>query len=272
MERLLYLYGIILHEEANTSALSKWTGIDGHTNFEVLNYGECAAIVSSVKQDEFGEEALEEKTKKMDWVQEKAYLHHKILMALTDLSTLIPMKFCTIFQSEKSLKKKMEAHEKEWRAILHQLSGKEEWNVKIYNQPERLKEQIADQHPVIQKKKDQIAQLSKGMQYLQRKKLDQQIDDQVIQEQQNYVRHLHREWQAFSVDSAEKKIWNKSVTGKEEDMCWNGAFLIDLENVEGFLGKVTEANEQGEQAGWVIEVTGPWPPYHFSTLSKSEVG
>ncbi|MBX0357574.1 GvpL/GvpF family gas vesicle protein [Halobacillus sp. Nhm2S1] len=271
MERLLYMYGITLKEEADGKAFSEWMGIDGKAGLEVLDYGWCSAIVSAVEEEEFSEEALEMKTKQMEWVQEKAYLHHEILMSLKDTVTLIPMKFCTLFQNEGSLKKKMDAHENEWMTLLEKLKGKEEWNVKIYNHPDRLRDQVADHHPDIQKKKEEISQMSKGMQYLQSKKLDQSIQQQVALEQQKYVRQLHSEWEALCEDTADKKVWNKNVTGKEADMCWNGAYLMDLEKVETFLKEVTTANEQGEKAGWEVEVTGPWPPYHFSSLSKSEV-
>ncbi|SDO17288.1 GvpL/GvpF family gas vesicle protein [Halobacillus aidingensis] len=271
MERLLYLYGITLKEEAASQSISDLKGIDGKAGLEVLDYGWCSAIVSPVDEGEFGEEALETNTQQMEWVQEKAYLHHEILMSLKNALTLIPMKFCTIFQHEESLKKKMDAHEKEWMTLLEKLKGKEEWNIKVFNHSDLLKEQVADHHPEIQKKKEEISQMSKGMQYLQRKKLDQSIEQQVLQEQQKYVRQLHSEWEALCEDTAEKKVWNKNVTGKDADMCWNGAYLIEVDKVETFLKNITNANEQGEKAGWVIEVTGPWPPYHFSSLSKSEV-
>lgn len=271
MARLLYLYGIALKDEVEGKEFSQMKTIDGKNNVEVIAYGECAAIVSPVEEEEFGEEVLEVKTNQMDWVQEKAYLHHEILMKLKDMATLIPMKFCTILESETSLEKKMDAHETEWAILLQKLSGKEEWNVKIYNHPGQLKEQVAEHHPDIQRKREEISQMSKGMQYLQKKKLDQFIDEQVVQEQQSYVNQIHRDWSDLCDETAEKKVWNKSVTGKEEEMCWNCAYLIDKEQVEKFLSNVTKANEEGESSGWHIEVTGPWPVYHFSTLSKSEV-
>ncbi|MGP4061218.1 GvpL/GvpF family gas vesicle protein [Halobacillus sp. H74] len=271
MEELYYLYGVALKEEVQPALLSEMTGIDGEHELHVWEYGKCAAIVSVVEEAEYGEEVLEQKTQQMDWVQDKAFLHHEILMKLKDQATLVPMKFCTIFQHTSNLEAKIRPYESEWVKLLEELSGKEEWNVKIYNNPVLLKEEIAANHPSIQKKKEEIAQMSKGMQYLQQKKLDQLIDEQVTQEQQSFSKRLHDDWKDLCKDDVVKKVWNKSVTGKDEEMCWNSAYLIEKEKVEPFLEQVTAANEEGEAGGWKIEVTGPWPAYHFSSLSKSEV-
>ncbi|MYL20908.1 gas vesicle protein GvpL [Halobacillus litoralis] len=264
MGELFYLYGVTWKEEAQEAGVTQWKGVDGSHPLFYIELGNLAAVVSFVDESEFGEEVLKEKTNEMEWLKKKAFRHHEVLMQLNDGMTLIPMKFATIFKKEENIQHKASVYETEWETLLQQLLGTEEWNVKVYNRSDLLKEHTASRHPEVMKRKEDIAQMSKGMQYLQTKKLDSFIEEMVSQEQETYARNLHRRFKEFCVDTTSKKVWNKNVTGKDEEMCWNGAYLLKKDQVEAFLEQITTAQEDGREAGWMIEVTGPWPPYHFS--------
>ncbi|KHE72829.1 GvpL/GvpF family gas vesicle protein [Halobacillus sp. BBL2006] len=271
MSKLLYLYGIIPKQVEEADSFPDIKGIDGQHSLSIINFNECAAVVCPVNKEEYGEEVLEEKTKQMDWVQEKAFHHHEALISLRERTTIIPMKFCTIFQNEDSLSEMIHSRENEWESLLHELENKEEWNVKIYCDPSLLKEEVAENNLTIKNKKAEIAEMSKGRQYLERKKLDQLIDQEVEQEQHIFSKGYHDKWKDLAAQDAVKKVWNKDVTGKDEEMCWNSAYLLPIEHVESFLENVTVANKEHASAGWKFEITGPWPAYHFVNLSKSEV-
>ncbi|ARI76457.1 hypothetical protein HM131_06235 [Halobacillus mangrovi] len=271
MNELLYLYGIIPKPDEETDSFADIKGIDGEHSLTMMNFNHCAAVVCLVDEEEYGEKVLEEKTKQMDWVQEKAFHHHEALISLRERTTIIPMKFCTIFQNEESLSEMIQSREEDWERLLNELENKEEWNVKIYCDRSLLREEVAENNLTIENKKAEIAEMSKGRQYLERKKLNQIIDKEVEQEQHDFSKGYHEKWKGLAAQDSVKKVWNKDVTGKDEEMCWNSAYLLPLEHVEPFLEHVTLANEKHASAGWKFEITGPWPAYHFVNLSKSEV-
>lgn len=270
MNQLLYLYGIIPRQEEG-DAFSDLQGIDEKTTLSVLNFTNCAAVLCMVPEAEYGEEVLQEKTNQIEWVQEKAFHHHEILLKLRERTTVIPMKFGTIFHSEASLAKMIHSREIQWETLLEELEDKEEWNIKIYCDRSLLRDKVVESNVTIKNKKADIAEMSQGMQYLQRKKLDQLIDQELEREQYAFSEQLHEQWTGYAAQDAVKKVWNKDVTGKEEEMCSNSAYLIPLVEVESFLEKVTRDKDEHEANGWKFEVTGPWPAYHFVNLSKSEV-
>ncbi|MFC7319912.1 GvpL/GvpF family gas vesicle protein [Halobacillus campisalis] len=267
MSQLFYLYGMIQTRENQTNPFSELKGIDGEHRLDLMEYGELSAVFCHVDEEEFGEDVLEEKTNQMEWVKDKAFHHHEMLMKIHEQATIIPMKFCTIYKTEQNLRAMIDSHQQQMVDLLKQLDGKEEWNLKIYCDRDRLSEQVSEHNLNIKKKKEEIAQMSKGRQYLESRKIDQYIDQEVEKEQEEFSSEFHDKLADFSVNSTVKKNWNRDVTGKDEEMCWNSAYLVPLDKVENFLELVTEAEKAHGQSGWIFEATGPWPAYHFANLS-----
>lgn len=263
---LFYLYGLIPNGE-QAADLPAFKGIDGTSEVYKLPYGDLAAVVCNLDEAEYGEEALKEKTNQMEWVQEKAFHHHEALMTLRENFTVIPMKFCTIYASRESLEAMIASYENDMKYLLANLRDKEEWNLKIYSDPAQLKEKVEAHNETIEEKRKEIEQMSPGRQYLEKRKLDQVVQQEVEKEKETFCSTLHEKLGSFCEDSTVKKNWNKDVTGKQVEMCWNSAYLVPTDNVEDVLGKITEMKEKFSDAGWQFEATGPWPAYHFANLS-----
>jgi len=49
-----------------------------------------------------------------------------------------------------------------------------------------------------------------------------------------------------------------------EDMILNGFYLIDEEKIPAFKGRVEEFKDKFKSYGIKIQMTGPWPYYHFA--------
>ncbi|WP_404455766.1 GvpL/GvpF family gas vesicle protein [Virgibacillus necropolis] len=266
MENLIYLYGIIPNKETAETPLPSLKGVDDQQIY-TLNLGDVDAVVCDVREAEFNEKTLEEKMNNVEWLRVKAFHHHEMLMQLHETYTVIPMKFCTIYQSSSSLMDKIGALKESMANSLDFLSDKEEWNLKIYCDNKTLREGIGAHNLTIDEKKKEIETLSPGRQFLEKKKLEQLIDQEVEKEKDSFSNSLHDELKAYSIENEVKKNWNKDVTGRSEEMCWNSVYLIPLSDVEAFLSNLKTMKEKYEAAGWQLELTGPWPAYHFANLT-----
>lgn len=60
----------------------------------------------------------------MEWVKDKAFHHHETLIKLRERTTIIPMKFCTIYQSENSLGDMVSTYAGDWVQLLDNLKEK----------------------------------------------------------------------------------------------------------------------------------------------------
>ncbi|RWZ51347.1 GvpL/GvpF family gas vesicle protein [Halobacillus fulvus] len=260
MSDLLYLYGIIQSQPSDSELIADQKGIDERKNLKLIPFGSISAVVCPVDREEYGEEEVEEKLKQPEWVKEKAFHHHETLLSLSGRTTLIPMKFCTLFKDEQNLEELIGKKRSEWESLLNRLAGKEEWNLKIYSHTAKMREDVESWNETVRLKKREIEGMSKGKQYIYRKKLEKTIDDEILRHQNHFASTLHESLLPFAQDNADKKIWQKDVTGRNEEMCLNKAYLIDTNQVEDFLATVDRSQTED---GWTFEVTGPWPAYHF---------
>ncbi|WP_270180324.1 GvpL/GvpF family gas vesicle protein [Alkalihalobacillus sp. CinArs1] len=262
---LLYLYSFIPTSESN-QPLPSLKGFDGDRELYMISIGDVTAIVCDVAASE---ETIKEKMDQdVEWLQEKAFHHHETVLQLTKIYTLIPLKFCTLYKSEDSLRNTVESNQEKLRETFSLLEGNEEWNVKIYCDDEALRKQISEQSPSIQAKREEIEALSPGKKFFERKKMDQYIDQELENEKTSFCEGIHEALKTHSILGNIKKNWNKDVTGRQEKMAWNSVFLLPQDEVEAFIKTFKGYEEKFTASGWQFEASGPWPAYHFSSFTS----
>ncbi|MFD1020675.1 GvpL/GvpF family gas vesicle protein [Thalassobacillus hwangdonensis] len=262
MEHLIYLYGII----PESRDVAPFKGLDGEKDAYCLHLDGMKAVVCSLDEFEYNEEKLEEKVNNVEWLHEKAFHHHEALDKLNEEGPVIPMKFCTIYQSETSLRATVEPKKQAFIHSLSRLDGKQEWNLKIYCDDEKWEEAFAHHNSIIEEKKAEIENLSPGKQFFAKKKLDQWMKEEMDKEKDRLCYAIHDTLDDLAVESSVKKTWGKDVTGKNEAMNWNSVYLFSKEQVEEVAKHLESWKEKWGDRGWKFEVTGPWPPYHFASL------
>lgn len=268
MAELVYLYGLIPAEEARTEPLPSLKGLDDQHDIQIFPLDNLTAIICHLDSNDYSENAIKEKiSNDMEWLQKKAFHHHETLLTLQKLYTVVPMKFCTIYSNEMSLKNTLNEHYSSLKQTFDLLKGKEEWNLKIYCDDTELEQHLIRHNSKIDEQKKAISQLPPGRQFFERKKIDQLVKQELEDEKNNICEKLHDELKHFSMGDTVKKNWSKDVTGREDSMSWNSVYLLPIDHVEGFLNKIHSANEKMAKTGWRLEASGPWPPYHFANLN-----
>jgi hypothetical protein len=66
-----------------------------------------------------------------------------------------------------------------------------------------------------------------------------------------------------AVDLKKCKVLEKEVTGKQEPMILNAAYLISRDKVEDFKKEAHRLNQEIQAIGLCLEYNGPWPAYNF---------
>jgi hypothetical protein len=267
MGDLLYLYGLIPTNEA-THPLPSVKGFDGEHEIFMLPNEDVTAIVCHLDHAAYSEETISDKINNdMEWLQEKAFHHHETVQQLAKQYTIVPLKFCTLYKNEESLRETVDKNKTKLSETFALLDGNEEWNLKIYCDDEQIKQQVSENNPVIKAKRDEISALPRGRQFFEKKKMDELINQELEAEKNRFCENIHEKLSSVSLFGSIKKTWGKDVTGRKEKMAWNSVFLLPKANVEQFLNNVEQYEGDFEEAGWKFEVSGPWPPYHFSSFS-----
>ncbi|WP_026691526.1 GvpL/GvpF family gas vesicle protein [Alteribacter aurantiacus] len=265
-DQLLYLYAFIpTNEQTDTPDM---TGIDPDSPIEYISHGDITSIICRVKKDEFDETQLKKNVENMSWLQEKAFHHHEMMNHFHQSYTMIPLKFGTIYETKESLESIVHTHNERITELFQTLKQKNEWNVKIYADKQKFTQSVLEHSPEIEKKKQEIEQLSKGKQFFERRKLDQFVEKQADKEIAEQCENLHEKLLQFSDQSEVKKNWNQKVTGRPEEMCWNSAYLINESDTDRFVQVIQDEKKEAvdKESGLDYAVTGPWPAYHFSSF------
>ncbi|NYE06808.1 hypothetical protein F4694_003588 [Bacillus niacini] len=259
----IYLYGVILSEELQKAEVPVLIGID-QKKASVLKFKELAAIITPVNPHQFSQQQIDLQLKDPEWLKEKAFHHHECISAFHTQFTILPMSFCTIFQKEENLNTLL--HE-QYDAILQQLTrfkDKQEWNLKIYCNSEQAFSYVVQHNPSVLELRENIASMPKGKQFIMKKKLDQLITNELEKEQSQWWQRIEHHLQPFFSLSRLRKNWGREITERKDDMIVNCDFLIDKKETEQFLTKVQELEHTFSALGCTFQVSGPWPPYHFS--------
>ncbi|KAB7708962.1 gas vesicle protein GvpL [Bacillus aerolatus] len=268
MDDLIYLYGLIPTKEADNQSFPSLKGFDGTGELYTIPVGNITAIVCKLDRETYSEESIKDRINHdMEWLQEKAFHHHETLITLSKIFTVIPLKFCTLYKNPDSLKTTVQSNESRMMGTFDLIAGHEEWNLKIYCDDQLLKKRVSQSNPVIEAKREEISQLSKGKQFFEKKKLDKLIESELEEEKNKISEKIHLHLKEFALKGNVKRTWGTDVTGRKDNMTWNGVYLIAESKVENFLEKIQQYEEEMRKTGWQFEVSGPWPAYHFSIFS-----
>lgn len=254
--KILYCYGIV-EEEISL----KLRGFE-EGEVDLVSFKDIKAVVSYVSEENFSQEAVDKNIKKMGWLTEKVQLHEQVIEAVMEKTTIIPMKFCTIFKTAESLKVRLEEKYADFKYNLQHLKGKVEMGVKVYFETEPLKQKllgkstkIKDLHQEIQG----IKQKSPGVAYFAQQKMEILIKEEVRQELAQNKKEIFDKIKSLAEEAKQNELLNKKVTGKE--MLLNSVFLIREEEIEKFKEEVNKIKPKYPQLSF--ELWGPFPAYNF---------
>lgn len=264
----LYVYGLTYLDEIEKEKLPDLTGID-HRPVYPLVHDNLVAIVTSVRAEDFSQEKIDTNLKNTEWLKSNAFHHHECIFDIHKQITILPLPFSTIFESEKNLRNYLDKQKSNFQKNLTSINGKEEWNLKLFCDQEKLLTFAVAHDPSIIDLKEKIRTMPKGRQFLFKKKLEQQIASQSESLQSQCWLDIHEQLRPLFSESHLRQNWSKEVTERKEEMIANCDFLIPRQNVSHFFTQVKELEEKLNESGCSFQISGPWPPYHFSKCKET---
>jgi len=260
--QLIYLYCV-----ADTDPKTEQIENSEENLYSICHNG-LYAVVGNVDQQEFGAEGLKRNMADMEWIKAKASMHERIIEQVMADTDVIPFKFGTLFNTDASLKAMLEEYGQEFKAILRKLAYKQEWGLKIYYNPEKLKANLGNDDSDILKIEDEIKSSSAGKSYFLEKKKDELIEQTVNEKMNECGQESFELLKGLSFEAHINRLLPREVTEREEEMILNSAFLIDKNEVDDFQNMVDILKMHYESKGFSIDCNGPWPPYNFCGLSS----
>jgi hypothetical protein len=239
-------------------------GIDPRCSVRAVGCGEMVALVSDVSLAEFDLDTLGERLQSRPWLEMLAIGHQRVMTALFDSYTLLPLKICTLYTDEERIYDLLAANRTLFAATLDRLEGTSEWGVKFYCDHTVLAAWSEQGAPQLQQLAAMTAAASPGARYMLEKRLkraaEQLADEMARSETQAVATRLTEVTRAAQQNQPQPT----AVHGHGDEMMLNGTYLLGDEELPAFMAVLDDLREHYEARGFSLELTGPWPAYSFS--------
>lgn len=248
-----YVYGVV---PAGQQPGDIAEGPDGAVVQLVEGEG-LAAAVSELPADHYGEGEFRAHAEDPVWLQELASAHHRVLASIAEHGDVVPLRMPTLCRSRERVLELLDSQAPVLRQALESVSGCVEWGVKLFAEP-----RAADQQKV---------KAASGRDYLGQRAAQGRARDEERLRRGDAVRDCHDALAATAVDAVINAPQDPALSGRREPMVLNAAYLVRRDGEDDFRTILeTQASGPCREAGVVVELTGPWPPYNFSLGPLSE--
>jgi hypothetical protein len=226
------------------------------------------AVAATVERQEFDAEGLKKNMANFQWVRYMVGTHERIIERIATETDIIPFRFGTLFSTDNSLKAMLEQYGQQFERILNRLADKQEWGLKIYCDLAKLKTGLFNDQARILMMDDEIKNSSAGRAYFLKKKKETMLQEALNEKINECGRESFEALKDLSCEARITRLLPKEVTEREDDMVLNAAFLVDKAGTNDFLNMARTLKTHYEGNGFLIDCTGPWPPYNFCGLTK----
>ena len=237
-------------------------GIDNKSGVFVLRYKDLGAVVSTINLSDFGESELKKKLDDLKWTKRAVLNHQRVINKVMDERTVLPMRFGVTYkggQIEEVLKKNY----RKFKSILESLAGKKEWGVKVFCDQSRLISKIQANDGSIKKLREQLKISSEGKRFFLHKKINAvaelKLEEEINKYSGKFLEKLSKDSDKYVLNDTSPK----ELTGRNEEMIINAAYLVADKELVGFEKDLDELRKRYFEERFLLELSGPWPPYNF---------
>ncbi|MFJ9863103.1 GvpL/GvpF family gas vesicle protein [Streptomyces sp. NPDC101165] len=251
MTGLRYVYAVCRPLDAPLQA--ELTGVGGAPPALLHHHG-LVAVVSTVPEADFCEEALRSHLEDLDWLAATARAHQGVIDALTTVTTPLPLRLATVFRDNSGVRAMIEAREEDFRRILDRLDGRVEWGVKV----SVVSETDEPAEPVAAA----AGRPASGRDYLRRRRERTHAHEEAWRNAETFALTVHELLARHAEDSRLHPPQNPALSGVPGRNVLNAAYLVCRADSEKFVELVDRT--KNEAPGMLVELTGPWAAYSFS--------
>jgi hypothetical protein len=257
MNEHYYLYALT---RAGPIANLPGAGVDPRFPVETVSCRQTTGVVSQVGLDRFDVRKLESENTDVNWLSEVAIRHNRVISDVALRQPLLPLRLGALFRTRSSLLDKIEFWEPVVIDFLDSIGDRQEWSAKIYIAPNDCKDDSTEQFC---HSNSQAATLGAGARYLAQKRNRQR-------ESNDRHKHFKEEiavMETSLMNQADRYCRTRplpaNLTGRPDKMLWNAAYLLPRSASQNWLHMAEEVRAEAASRGFLLEISGPWPPYHF---------
>lgn len=270
-DSVAYLYGIVRLARDGETALPPLDGIIPGAAVELVPDGDLAALASTVPADRFGGDALQAAASAdADWLRARVVVHDKVLRELCSRFALVPFRFGTTCPDVADVPGILTRHRARFDQALDRIADAAEWGVKLYCDLSALRGYVEEAVPAIRDMRETLMSAKPGAQFFLRKRYDSAVEEQGSVYSGAVVARCHEQLAASARDAVQVEVRAPIEDGEGAALVMNAAYLVETNATDAFEQALAKLKRELAAEGFVAELTGPWPAYHF--VSSDEDG
>jgi hypothetical protein len=219
------------------------------------------AMASRVPLEEFGQEVLSSHLADACWLEKEARGHEEVIEKVMQTRAVLPLKFCTIFRTEKRVTALLGSRREQFHRALAVVRGKQEWEVKLFAAPAL---------PQVNAPQSEQQGASSGKEYLLSKATARLRASAMTCQTHHHAQRCFEEVAGCVEDIRLRPIDAESGLG-QVGLIWDAACLLATSCVPSFCQRLEALGRQLSGKGLRLRASGPWPPYHFTEIGQDDV-
>lgn len=238
-----YIYAII---KSSKPCEFEVEGIGGRAEVHSVHFNSLAAVVSSSP------------IVKYPVSRDNILAHQKVIEKVMEKFTVLPVRFCTIAESQKDIcEKVLKARHEEFKTLLGKMDDKVELGVRVMwaNLEEIFKEVLKESPRIAQLKEEIISQPSEQKAYAGKIKIGELVKAALEEKKKEEAHELLGALKFLAEDYRENRILG-------DRNILNAAFLVKKDKEKMFDRKIEEL-EKIHGPRKKLTYIGPVPPYNF---------
>jgi len=240
------------------------TGIDGEHPLFIEVIGEVAAVLAEVNIEDFTGSEAQGKMEDLAWVAPRALRHEEVILSAMEQGPVLPVRFGTVFSSIEAAAAPLRQRQDTLMKFFQDTIDKKEWTLKGYVDRSQARARMTAAR--LATEKEQLAGLSPGKRYFLEQKIKGAVDKDVAIWLKEMGRDILSVAKKMSVGFSECRLQSQDITGRDEEMFFHGALLVPDASMAILERMTDEWNTRHESQGLSLELSGPWPPYHFAPV------
>lgn len=252
----VYVYGLVRGDGVADSP----AGIGGAA-VRIVAEGGIGALASELAA------GLDVEMRDPDTAKAAVLAHHGVLQAVVGRQTVLPLRFGTVFCDDGGIRSAIAAHRGFLVEALQRLDGSREWGVKIFCDRDVLGGGIGAVSPALSAAEKELSGAPQGKAFFLRRRMAQMREREIDRTLAHDLEDLRRCLRELSHGEAAMKLQAPAVTGRCDEMVWNGAYLVMQAQEAPFFERIEAVMKALEPLGYHCDVTGPWPPFNFADCS-----
>ena len=246
---VLHAYGVI---DVSATIPTACPGVHG-AEVELLPCGRFRVLCSRHHESDLGEQVWEANGQNPQWLADVAREHHMVLHHVVTHTDVLPLRFPSIYPNDDALCQAIDRSSDALATAFDVVRDHVEWGLKIFQAQ-------APANPPTQPRP------ASGHDYLRQRAQEASRREQAGIGRQQVLLDIHEALSMAASHSAVNPVQDRALSGHEAPMLLNAAYLVPRGRRDDFFSVLDELVTRFSSDGYVLELTGPWPPYNFTHL------